>query len=369
MEVQGPFEMENKNFEILIQGFDTVQCAYSMEQRRKGGINYQSLREKKESIRELRNKEPVAVKIGRQDFLLHPYGTASGYPILISNEDFKIEMGEFNNPNFFVTFRSQALWRESAFELHDKFIDWAKSVGYEPLGSESLSRIDYCFDYNLCEIDFNEDCFVSRSSKDSKHREDGKVQTLTFGKGDVVLRVYDKVAEIKQQSDKAWFYELWGGLIEDVWRIEWQVRKEILRDHGIKTFNDLYNRLGDLLKYLSEEHDTLRQPNGDSNRSRWPLHPLWRDLQERVTFINQEETREPYNKEVVLDERMMRIAISVYGYLKRVAAIHCFKEGKDIISVQEALENLCERMWKVHDPFNWKIDVKKRIEAIGCGEW
>ena len=52
-----------------------------------------------------------------------------------------------------------------------------------------------------------------------------------------------------------------------------------------------------------------------------------------------------------------------------MAAIHCFKEGKDIISEEEALENLCERMWKVHDPFNWKIDVKKRIEAIGCGEW
>jgi len=123
--------MENRNFAILIQGFDTVQCAYSMEQRRKGGIDFQFLREKKESIRELRNKEPVAVKIGSQDFLLYPYGTASGYPILISNEDFKIEMGEFNRPNFFVTFRSQALWRESAFELHEKFIDWGvMGVGF-----------------------------------------------------------------------------------------------------------------------------------------------------------------------------------------------------------------------------------------------
>jgi hypothetical protein len=289
-------KMENRKFDNLIQGFDTVQCAYSMEQKWKGGIDFQFLREKKESIRDLKNKEPVAVKIGGKTFLLHPYGTASGYPILISNEDFKIEMGEFNNPNFFVTFRSQALWRESAFKLHDKFIDWAKSVDYQPLGSESLSRIDYCFDYNLSEIDFHEDCFLSRSSKDSKHREDGKVQTFTFGKGDVVLRVYDKVAEIKQQSGKAWFYELWGGLMEDVWRIEWQVRKEVLRGHGIKTFNDLYNRLGDLLKYLSEEHDTLRQPNGDRNRSRWPLHPLWQDLQERVKFINQEESRKPYDK-------------------------------------------------------------------------
>ena len=66
------------------------------------------------------------------------------------------------------------------------------------------------------------------------------------------------------------------------------------------TFKDLYKRVGDLLKYLSEEHDTLREPNGDSNRSRWPLHPLWEDLRERIRFINQTGVREPYDKEAVL---------------------------------------------------------------------
>ncbi len=361
--------MGNRNFLKLIHGFDTVQCAYFMECKRKGGIDFQLLWEKKEKIRVSKKKDPELISLGEVNFLLHPFGTASGYPLVISNEDFRIEMGEFNNPNFFVTFRSQGLWRESAFDLHDKFIDWVESVGFQPSRSESLSRIDYCFDYNLPEVDFDENSFVSRSNKDSKHREDGKVQTLTFGKGDVVLRVYDKIAEIKQQSEKAWFYELWGGLDEDVWRIEWQVRKEVLRNYGIKTFDDLYNKLGNLLKYLSEEHDTLRQPNGDTNHSRWPLHPLWKDLQERVKHVNEVEGCKGYDKDIVLDERMMRIAISVYGYLKRVAAIHCVQNGKTIISKDEALEHLCEKMWKVHDPLNWGIDVKKRIDFIGCGEW
>ena len=150
----------------------------------------------REGIKQKRSKEPKKILLGECDFLLHPFGSSSGYPIIITNEDFKIEMGEFNNPNFFVTFRSQGIWRSSVFDLHDKFIGWAESVGYEPYAAESLTRIDYCFDYSLREIDFDEDCFVSRSNKDSKHREDGKAQTFTFGKGDVVLRVYDKVAEI-----------------------------------------------------------------------------------------------------------------------------------------------------------------------------
>jgi hypothetical protein len=96
---------------------------------------------------------------------------------------------------------------------------------------ESVSRVDFSFDYSLPVVDFHEDCFVSLSSKDSQHREDGHVQTFTLGRGDVVLRVYDKVAEIKQQSDKVWLYLLWGQ-DANVWRLEWQVRKPILGTSG-----------------------------------------------------------------------------------------------------------------------------------------
>jgi hypothetical protein len=102
--------MGNKNFEILIHGFDTIQCAYFMECNRGKGIDFQLLWEKKEKIRASKSKDPLLITLGKCNFLLHPFGTASGYPLVISNEDFRIEMGEFNNPNFFVTFRSQGLW-------------------------------------------------------------------------------------------------------------------------------------------------------------------------------------------------------------------------------------------------------------------
>jgi hypothetical protein len=46
------------------------------------------------------------------------------------------------------------------------------------------------------------------------------------------------VAEIKQKSDKVWFYTLWGQ-DNDVWRIEWQVRKSVLKEMDIITFDDL----------------------------------------------------------------------------------------------------------------------------------
>ena len=360
--------MDDRPYKLLLHGIDTLQCAYYLARKGSPAIDFQWLAKEREAIRQSKFKEPVAITLGNSGFLLYPYGTSSGYPFVISNEDFKIEFGEFNNPSFFVTFKSQALWQSSAFFLHEKFLYWAASVGFVSHRVESLSRVDFCFDYHLPTIDFGQDHFLSRSSKDSQHREDGKVQTFTFGRGDIVLRVYDKVAEISQQSEKVWFFLLWGQ-DTDVWRIEWQVRKTILRQFGIVTFGDLKNSLGDLLRYLSEEHTTLRIPYGDANRSRWPLHPLWIDLQEQIGKLNQLGVCRVLGRESVLEERQMRMAISVYGYLKRVAAIHCVQKKKEMVSEQEALDDLTRRMRKIHDPLYWKIDVKKRIDAIECGEW
>lgn len=84
-----------------------------------------------------------------------------------------------------------------------------------------------CFGYHLPELDFDESHFISRSVKDSKYSENGRLQSLTFRKGDVVMRFYDKIAEIDQQSSNVWFHDLWGQK-KDVWGIERQVRKDTL---------------------------------------------------------------------------------------------------------------------------------------------
>jgi hypothetical protein len=322
----------------------------------------------KEGIRQTKRKNPLPVILGNTEFLLQAYGTASGYPLVIENGDFKIEMGEFNKPNFFVTFRSQALWQESAFSLNEKFLQWISSIGYVSYWRESLSRVDFSFDYNIPSMDFNEDSFVSYSSKDSQHREDGRVQTFTLGKGDIVLRVYDKVAEIKQKSDKVWFYLLWEQ-DENVWRIEWQVRKTILRQFGIITFNDLKYKQGDLLRYLASEHDTLRIPNDDSNASRWPLHPLWIDLQQRIEELDHLDISKINGGQAVMEERLRRMVISIYGYLKRIAAIECIQGNHSMIDVDEVLKDLQIQIHYIHEPLVWKIDVERKIKEIQLGVW
>ncbi len=63
-------------------------------------------------------------------------------------------------------------------------------------------------------------------------------------------------------------------------------QERILKRFGIITFENLKDQQGDLLRYLATEHDTLRLPNGDSNPSRWPLHPLWVNLQSQIEKLN-----------------------------------------------------------------------------------
>ena len=351
-----------------MHGIDTLQCAYYLKPIKIEGIDFYSLEFEKEKLRKTKKKNPKPFTLGSCDFLLQPYGSSSGYPIIITNEDFKIECGQYNKPNFFITFRSQALWRESAFFLHEKFLKWASSVGFVPYKNESLSRIDFCFDYHLEKIDFDEDSFLSRSAKDSQFRENGKIQTFNFGKADIRLRVYNKIDEIKQKSAKAWFYKLWGQ-DKNVWRIEWQVRKLILKAFGINTFDDLKANQENLLIYLVKDHDTLRVQNNDSNPSRWPLHPLWKDLNEQINKIDHIGISRINGKNSALDEREMRIGISILGYLKRYAAIGCVKENKNNMNVGEALRKIQGLLLSLYEPLTWKIDVEKRIKEIELGEW
>jgi hypothetical protein len=182
----------------------------------------------------------------------------------------------------------------------------------------------------------------------------------------VVLRVYDKVAEIEQQSGKTWFFPLWG---EDdgVWRIEWQVRKEVLRRFGIYTFGDLHDQSGDLLRYLAQEHDTLRRPSSDRNRSRWPLHPLWQGLEQRIREFNTQGVYRALDPAAAIEERIMRIGISVYGYQKQLAALRCVQQGKEFMSAEEARAEFDRLLRRVHHPLNWKLDLRKRIKLVQLG--
>lgn len=355
------------SYSFLLFGHDTIECAYYLAPGPHASLDFERLAAEKEAARFAKSRQSTAIRLGGEEFLLASHGTGSGYPFLIENAAFSIQFGEFNKPNFFVTFRSFALWQFGAAALHHRFLDWAASLGLMPYRPESLSRVDFTFDYRL-DLDFDEDAFVTQAAKDNKHRKNGRAQTFRIGEGPLVLRIYDKSAEIAEKSQKTWFFDLWG-IKDDVWRIEWQARKEWLRRLGIRTFGDLAERQGDLLRVLVFDHTSLRTRTADSNRSRWPIHPMWADLQERVAALDGLGVVREIDPAQLLDERLTRMAVSIYGYMKRIAAIKGLQCGQIEVSLEQAEEVLRRKLDALHDPLSWESDVDRRMTQMRLGQW
>lgn len=124
-----------------------------------------------------------------------------------------------------------------------------------------------------------------------------------------------------------------------------------------------------MLRYLVNEHTTLRVRQADSNRSRWPLHPLWQLLQQHVATLPAQGVVREVDKDARLSEQLLRLAVSVEGYVKRSAAIENVRRGGKLVSHEEALHLLGSFIKRVHDPLTWQRDVSSRADAIRVGQW
>lgn len=110
-------------------------------------------------------------------------------------------------------------------------------------------------------------------------------------------------------------------------------------------------------------------PTDDSNRSRWPIHPLWADLQCRVAEMDGLGIVKELDPLALLEERETRMAISIYGYLKRLGAIQGIKRRTAEIGFEESLAFLQKKLTRIHDEFAWENDVRRRYDEMRLGQW
>ena len=126
----------------------------------------------------------------------------------------------------------------------------------------------------------------------------GRVTSVTIGNmpGRQII-VYDKRHEVIQKK-KGFWWEIWNDArrresrpqlnpnekeASQVWRVELRAGKKHLKDRwGITTWEDFDNKLGDLyLRAISDIRYITEAP--DTNRARWPNHPLWDVVRNEVS--------------------------------------------------------------------------------------
>jgi len=352
---------------LLLSGLDSLYVGYGFDLST-GGIDFEELEFRKLQTKVEHGEKFAEIVLGSERFALMPFGRYP-YRYILRNDLFEISLAEQMYPSCRVQFYSKGLWHFGLEGMTNRIDVWRRSLDLVESRPDAVSRVDWSFDFHLTSVDMSIDHFVTRAAKDATYRQHGMAQTFTFGRGDVVIRIYDKTAEIEQQSGKSWFFELWNRK-DQVWRIEFQVRRDRLKSAGIETIENLKDLQNDLLRELASSHTTLRCPNEDSNRSRWPLHPLWQSLLKAIGELPQTGLVRSMNPKQDIRWRIEKQVEALYGSLKGYAAAEQLYAGDvAVMELPDLMGKLERRLRRRHQPDIWREDVMKRVTAHGLGQW
>jgi hypothetical protein len=346
----------------LAVGVDSLYLGYFSDGI---GVDWEGLRFEKEKLVASPGLAHIEFQFGGETFALHRSGKPP-YPFRLSNRAFTLGLSERMHPRCHVQFSSELLWSCGLDAAVARFNALWDAIGSKPVRHETVSRVDAAFDFHIERPAFRTDDFVSLATKDSSWRENRAVQSFQFGKGDVVCRVYDKIAEIEQASDKHWLFDIWGAR-ENVWRVEFQVRRERLKQAGISTVEQLKAHLPSLTKHLAQHHTSLRIPSDDSNRSRWPMHPLWQGLIASADQLTIPPQHPPPPSMVGTEYQLYKQLRSVYGDFKGLAATLSMDRLHAPVTIEELFVRFPNLLSLIHAPELWRTDVAKKIRERELG--
>ena len=227
------------------------------------------------------------LQLGKRGGYLQHHWTIAGSDLYLSDRIYP----HATRPALFSPFPDRLVWKWELIKLFKKYS--CCSATSSSLSTRSLvSRVDFALDITGISIESfllaqQQKRLVTRARRSTIRPIISEVPTLYFGQGPMRCRIYDKVAESSGQSANAKYKrEL---LVQRRWhntlpsqavRIEFSLGSQALRPRGLRVFDDLVNRAGDVVRSLT--FDWLRftaapSTRGNSTRTRSAF--LWRLVQ------------------------------------------------------------------------------------------
>lgn len=212
------------------------------------------------------------------------------------------------------------------------------------------SRVDLCADFRVSPgltFPFLQQHKVTRCSEVRPINKAEVLETCYFAspKSPVQCSVYDKGKEVLKKGTKLWFAQHWGtDDFDNIWRVEFQLRRTFLRQVGINSLDDLFQKAGGVWRYLTEGWFSLRLPD-KAPQNRREIHPWWREVQncaERFGFVL--EVQRNYKSDLMT---------SADWYFKHIAgcmpAIAARMKTDDIIKAFIEMEGKVFDLWQNKD--------------------
>lgn len=222
---------------------------------------------------------------GDGEFLTGPCGKSGGYRWHLEGPDFHLwlanrESPQKDTPNVYASPKSRFLWTNSMQDVTRSLDECIRDFGGQ-LRKFVPSRCDMTADFQITgglSTDFIDAPLVSASRKNTLHRDGHSMETYYVGakSSPIQLRIYNKTQEILDgHREKQWFKDIWNlNSWENVWRVEFQLRRTVLRQFSIYRISDLEARAGGVWDYLTTRCCSLRQLD-NRNVSRRTVHPFW----------------------------------------------------------------------------------------------
>jgi hypothetical protein len=243
----------------------------------------------------------VTLDLNGRTFKAHATGAKGGFRWRLECADFLVFIGSPRRAwSISVRYLSAGLWEHGLEALRVGVFEALRGYTTRPDDDViRVSRADWCFDFHvpgfadsfvpamvegvICHSSAkaNFEGAAPTPDKYSVWSRGARVETLTIGsKSGLQVQLYNKTLEITEASGKTWLRDLWaqnadGEVFErDVWRLELRWSGDFLKNRNVRRPGELAEALPQLVAETLYTR-RLALPTADSNRWRWPLHPLW----------------------------------------------------------------------------------------------
>lgn len=328
---------------VLMSGIDTLHLFTRSPVRDEAAAQLAAAKQDAVAAARARRELP-ALELGGHVFRVQPGGARTA-PFLLQSEHMAVAVNPRpprGLPTLIAELRALFLWQQGAraAEAVTEAVAEDLAVAFPVVGSDDplrlqfqITRIDLTVDFQGWIPPTDPATYTTRAAQISPHYDRKRFTGLSFGRGAIMARLYDKTEEIKV-SGKGWFRELWAKCpafdpAASVWRLEFQLRRGGLRSFRVgarqlSTLADVGAAAGPLWRNLSSRWLAVRQRSANTRQA---LAPEWAALHAQGFDAGVWNGCAENLYRAARAESAGRSLAQFTGHLRRELATHAFRTG------------------------------------------